>query len=271
MNKKIKKIKLLVFDIDGTIVADGKPSISPKLKEAIGKAEQNGYKTLIATGRHFKFIHKSLFEDLKPDYLVTINGGSLVDKDGNIIESYTLPIEIVDRLIVECEKKQIAIAFKCKEDIVVYTYYNQYVEGYVGFDSPLAKLLIDNTDKKDYHLTHGLPLGAFIIGNHETIKNMQKDFPELEFAASHRVGYDVFMSNVTKGTTVESLLKKSGLTWENVMSFGDAGNDIDMIQKASIGVAMGNAKDYVKNSADYVTDTVDNDGVVKALEHFKII
>ena len=55
------------------------------------------------------------------------------------------------------------------------------------------------------------------------------------------------------------------------MAFGDGGNDITMLSNVGIGVAMGNANENVKLIADYVTDTVDNDGIFKALKHFSII
>jgi hydroxymethylpyrimidine pyrophosphatase-like HAD family hydrolase len=55
------------------------------------------------------------------------------------------------------------------------------------------------------------------------------------------------------------------------MCFGDGGNDISMLRHVAIGVAMGNASDEVKRTADYVTDTVENDGIWKALKHFKVI
>ena len=58
---------------------------------------------------------------------------------------------------------------------------------------------------------------------------------------------------------------------EECMAFGDGGNDIPIIEYAGIGVAMGNATDDVKAAADYVTDTVDEDGIVTALEHFGVI
>jgi len=55
------------------------------------------------------------------------------------------------------------------------------------------------------------------------------------------------------------------------MAFGDGGNDISMLRHAGIGIAMGNAKDDVKAVADYVTDNVDEDGIMKALRHFNVI
>ena len=55
------------------------------------------------------------------------------------------------------------------------------------------------------------------------------------------------------------------------MGFGEGGNDISMLKHVGIGIAMGNASENVKQIADYVTDTVDNDGILKALQHFGVI
>ena len=66
------------------------------------------------------------------------------------------------------------------------------------------------------------------------------------------------------------VLKEKGYTWENVIAFGDAGNDIPFIQKAGIGVALGNAKDDVRQYADIIADTCANDGVAKVLEELGI-
>ena len=62
-----------------------------------------------------------------------------------------------------------------------------------------------------------------------------------------------------------------GLESSEIMAFGDGDNDIDMLKFAGIGVAMGNAGDAVKAAADYVTASVDDDGIEKALEHFGLI
>ena len=64
------------------------------------------------------------------------------------------------------------------------------------------------------------------------------------------------------------LAKHLGLNKDNVMTLGDAGNDLHMIKYAGLGIAMGNAFDEVKEAADYITDSNDNDGVAKAIEKF---
>ena len=76
---------------------------------------------------------------------------------------------------------------------------------------------------------------------------------------------------VTKGSGLKTLADTLGLAMNQVMACGDSGNDLAMIQAAGYGIAMGNAPDYLKDKADYVTDTVDHDGVVAALEHFRLI
>ena len=62
-----------------------------------------------------------------------------------------------------------------------------------------------------------------------------------------------------------------GLDSQNTIAFGDGGNDTSMIRAAGIGVAMGNALESLKQEADYITTTVDEDGILNAFRHFKLI
>ena len=70
---------------------------------------------------------------------------------------------------------------------------------------------------------------------------------------------------------MDEIINRFGLKLEETMSFGDGGNDVPMLRHAGIGVAMGNAADDVKQHADYVTSSVDEDGIMNALLHFGII
>ena len=76
---------------------------------------------------------------------------------------------------------------------------------------------------------------------------------------------------VTKGTALQTIENRIGVRYEETMAFGDGGNDISMLRHAGIGVAMGNAKDDVKVIADYVTASVDDNGIADALKHFGIL
>ena len=82
---------------------------------------------------------------------------------------------------------------------------------------------------------------------------------------------DIVPVDGSKRVGVAKMLDHFGLTPGEAMAFGDGENDIEMLQLAGVGVAMGNASDTVKAAADYVTAGVDEDGVLKALKHFSII
>lgn len=263
-------IKMLVCDIDGTLIPYSRESISPKLKETFNLAKEKGLQISIATGRHYSFVHPSLFEDINPDYLVTVNGACLVEKNGNVIESHPMQLEDVQLLIKLCNDHNIGLGFKFIEGVVIYCNYDKFYEGYTrGKD--YGDAIFANPTDVDFHITHGLPLGAFLIGDEELIESFKSQIPSLTFAWSFKNGYDTYPPTISKATTIASVLKMNNFTWDNVMSFGDAENDIEMLRHAKVGVAMGNARDHVKKEADFVTTSVDEDGVAAALEHFNLI
>ena len=68
-----------------------------------------------------------------------------------------------------------------------------------------------------------------------------------------------------------AIAKHLGLNPDHTMAFGDGGNDSTMVRKAGVGIAMGNAIDELKAEADYITASVDDEGVRKALQHFGLI
>lgn len=82
---------------------------------------------------------------------------------------------------------------------------------------------------------------------------------------------DFNLKGVDKASGAERVAQYYGLKMEEVMAFGDGGNDISIVQAAGVGVAMDNACDELKAVADYVTTSVDDDGVYNALKHFELI
>ena len=113
--------------------------------------------------------------------------------------------------------------------------------------------------------------GTFLVGGKNIVEPFVDVIPDLQFAWSYRGGFDVFLQSVDKSLTVETALKEYGLSWENVIAFGDAGNDTPFVKKAAIGVAMANGKDDIKNAADIIADDCRNDGVAKVLEELGIV
>lgn len=82
---------------------------------------------------------------------------------------------------------------------------------------------------------------------------------------------DINVTGVSKATGLSAFADYYEMDASEIMACGDGGNDISILKAAGIGVAMGGASEIVKSSADYVTDTVENDGLYKALKHFEVI
>ena len=87
----------------------------------------------------------------------------------------------------------------------------------------------------------------------------------------HPAFTDVTARGADKGEGIMAMAIHMGLDPRYTMAFGDGGNDSSMIRKAGIGVAMGNALDSLKQEADYITTSVDEDGILNALQHFNLI
>jgi Cof subfamily protein (haloacid dehalogenase superfamily) len=82
---------------------------------------------------------------------------------------------------------------------------------------------------------------------------------------------DINAKNCSKATGMDVFMQHFGVGKEQTIAFGDGANDIPMLQHAAVGIAMGNASDSVKQAADYVTDSVDHNGIANALRHFRLL
>ena len=82
---------------------------------------------------------------------------------------------------------------------------------------------------------------------------------------------EMMMKGVSKGAAIKDFMESIGEPIENAYAFGDSANDIEMLEMAGTAIAMGNGAELAKAVADYVTDTVDNDGLYNAMRHYKLI
>lgn len=269
MREDISAIRLIVCDIDNTLLPSGWDDLSDYTYAALFRALQKGYRMLICTGRHYTLMPKGMMAKLPMERIGTINGACLCDHDGHTIEKHPMKEEDMNTITRICIENDIGLGFKFEDAIVTYANYDRFVANYAKKPGE-AELIVNDDAKRTHHLKYGLPLGTFIVGDESRIEPFVGKMDNLIFAWSHRSGYDVFLKDINKSTAVERVLKDEGLTWNNVIAFGDAGNDTPMIDKAKIGVALGNAKDNVQAHADIVADTCANDGAARVLEELGI-
>ena len=148
--------------------------------------------------------------------------------------------------------------------------YQNYVDDSVrqlydmlDFPHPPLRPLRGNGGKEVYQL-----IAFFSPGHEERIMSV---LPHCEATRWNPLFADVVPRGSSKAVGIDKIIEYYGISLHETMAFGDGGNDMAMLRHAGIGVAMGNAGDEVKEAADYVTDSVDDDGVMNALRHFDVI
>lgn len=255
-------IKAAFFDIDGTLFSHTAHEIPKSARKAIHLLREKGIKVFIATGRGIDAVKKISWGDLEFDGFLTLNGQIVLDGEENILFEAAINADDAKYLVDAFVAKRLALAIVEKDR----TYLNCINETVIKAQESVAipMLPID-----EYH---GAPIYQFIgyMGRKET-EEFEKHIPNCKVTRWYEDGIDIISKDGGKANGIRKILETYGFSREETIAFGDSDNDLEMLQFAGIGVAMGNAVESVKNAADYVTDHIDEDGVWNALKHFEII
>ena len=135
--------------------------------------------------------------------------------------------------------------------------------GLLNFPLPPVRPLEENNGKEVFQL-----IAFFQAVSEQEIMSV---LPHCEATRWNPLFADVVPKGSSKAIGIDHIIAHYGIALEETMAFGDGGNDIPMLRHAGIGVALGNASDEVKASADWVTTSVDEDGIMNALRHFGVI
>lgn len=272
------QIRLLVVDLDGTTVGKSN-QIQPQVKQAIEAAQAKGVQVAIATGRMFCSALR-FYQVLESRLPLLAYQGALIQNPstGQIYRHLTLPQSAVLQLLDYFEQLDL------REQLSVHCYINDRL--YVGELSSesieyAARSGIEPVPVGDLRqfLKANLamePTKVLALSDEPAIIDFllsdlrQKYTPaELYFTKSVATFFEATHPQVNKGTAVQYLAEEIlALQPENVMTIGDNFNDVEMIQYAGIGVAMGNAPDDVKAIANWVAPDVEVHGVAAAIEQF---
>lgn len=251
----------IFFDIDGTLVSFKTHSIPASTKTAICQLKDKGIKVIIATGRGFPEINN--LEDLKFDGYITANGTVCLDSSGKIIVQHLIPKENLCKFASILKEKPFPCLFMTNKG-GFFNLLNEQIQSVYQ----LINLPIPPIRDVDEIIEHGVfQISAFVDQEQET-KFLNHVLTHCDSSRWHPSFTDFHIKNISKATGMDFFMEYFGMEGNSTMAFGDGGNDIAMLKHASIGVAMGNAADFVKAVADYVTDSVDDDGIYNALKYY---
>lgn len=256
----------MFFDIDGTLVSFKTHKIPASTIAALTEAKENGHKVFIATGRPPLIItNLGDIEHLIDGYITT--NGALCYVGDEIVCCKSIPHESARVLVDDAIAKQYSLIVVGEKDVAVLD-----PDGEVDriFRQEIA---VDNLDcEKPLEVVMQqriMQLTPFFPESYE--REMMARIPECTSGRWHPAFTDITAKGADKGAGIMALAAHLGFDPQYTIAFGDGGNDTSMIKAAGIGVAMGNALDSLKAEADYITTSVDEDGVMNALRHFGII
>lgn len=266
-------IKLAVFDIDRTLIPPETGEIAPETVEALNQLRKKGIKTAIASGRLYSFLQPEILE-LGFDYYIMSNGCYVTDPEGNILARESLDPRIPETFTLEMIRKDLPFNIR-------YCMGQRNGNPNCTVQERMAPIWARKKFKgkppkaflEEYEPAEGeepICISGFIP--EEELAGFAEKFPQLSFLPVFESPLcDINPAGISKATGLKRICNLLSIDISQTIAFGDDRNDLELLEAAGIGVAMGGGLSTVRAVADYVTDSSAELGVVKALRHFGLI
>jgi Cof subfamily protein (haloacid dehalogenase superfamily) len=268
------EIKLLIVDIDGTIAGKSN-QVTNRVKKAIHAAQAKGVRVGIATGRMYKSALK-FHQEIGADFpLIAYQGAWIQDPaTGTTHRHLPVPVEIARELIDYFEQSHLFDKLSLHvylDDRLYVREINPDTELYIGRSGIPAHPVGDLRKVLTANPTKILAMSEDISLIDSLLLDLRHRYPQdaLHITTSVPIFLEATQSGVNKGSAIDYIATKLlGISAANVLAIGDNFNDVEMIEYAGVGVAMGNAPDDVRAIADWVAPHIEADGVAAAIDKF---
>lgn len=264
------KYKLLVLDVDGTLLNDER-EISKRTLAALLKVQQMGVRIVLASGRPtygLMPLAKTLELGNYGGFVLSYNGCQIIKaQNGEILFERRINPEMLPYLEKKARKNGFAIFTYHDDTLITDSPDNEYIKN----EALLNNLKIIREDEFSTAIDFA-PCKCMLVSDKEkALIGLEQHWEKrlagtLDAFRSEPYFLEVVPCGVNKANTLGALLEHLGVTREEVIAVGDGVCDVTMLQLASMGVAMGHSQDSVKVCADYVTASNEEDGVALAVE-----
>lgn len=256
-------IKAAFFDLDGTLLSHTSHSVPQSARESLEKLREKGVKTYLCTGRHVTELELLPISDISFDGYITLNGHICLDENKKIVYGLPFPEDTTRALITIFKEHQLPLVLVEESGLTLNFVNDTVIRAQKAISTPLPEIA-PYDGKPIYQAT------TFASRSEdERIRSMMP--PNCHAARWNDQGVDLILNGGGKVAGIRYVLEQEGILPEACIAFGDAENDMDMLEFVGIGVAMGNAQERVKGIADYVTADIDDDGIEKSLRYWRIL
>ena len=261
----------MVLDLDGTLT-NNKKEITPKTKAALMKAQQQGLRIVLASGRPTYGI-APLADELEigryGGFILAYNGGVILDwSNRSIVYEQTLQEDLVPQIYQEAMAAGMQILTYQGEAIATTSTDDEYVQ-HEAFINKMPTVLYD-----DFLHQIVFPINkCLVVGPPAPLHALELRLAKaMEGKISVYRSADFFLEcvplGIDKARSIERLITTLGIGREQVIACGDGYNDLSMIRYAGLGVAMSNANEDIRREANFVTLSNEEDGVAHVVEKF---
>lgn len=274
-------LKAIILDIDGTLVNSQK-KISERTKKALLLAQEKGIKLILASGRPIRGMMNVMHElemDKHHGLVVAYNGASVMDCESKEIVFNKAMTPEEAQSVLNHVKNFDVIPMVAKDETM---YVNNVYNGMLMYKNNLINIIEYESRGGNYLLCEKSDLAAFVdfplnkillAGDPDYLKENYSKISEpfkgkLSSMFTAAFYYEFTAQGIDKANALNEVLVPMGIKPEDTISFGDGQNDLSIINFAGIGVAMGNAVEELKNAADEITLSNDEDGIAHVLDRY---
>lgn len=270
-NEVFMQSKLLVLDIDGT-VTNSKKEVTPATKAAIVDLMQRGHKCMLASGRPTPGMYEvadTLEFDKYGGYLLSYNGARIMKYDTKeIVYQQLLPLEYIPLLYKFAKDRGICIITYDNHQVIA----GNGIDQYIALETKINHLPTIEVDNFAEYVNYGVNKCLMTAPPElaeQYVQELNALYGEyLNIFRSEPFFIEIMPKGVDKAASLAHMLYLMKMSREDCVACGDGFNDITMIKFAGVGVAMANAQPAVKEAADYITYSNDEDGLVHVIDTY---
>ncbi|MDR1813275.1 MAG: Cof-type HAD-IIB family hydrolase [Tannerella sp.] len=263
--------KLIVLDIDGTLLNNDN-IITSRMRATLIKVQQMGVRLVLASGRPpygIMPLVKELDMDKHDGYILSYNGGQIVNVSKNeVVFEKRIDPSMIPYLEKKAQKEGFAI-FTYRGDTIIT---NDVTNKHIIHEAELNAMKLEQVENFSETIDFEPDKCMIVSDDEDALAELENHWKKrlagvLDVFRSETYFLEVVPPFIDKAYTLAILLEKLGVSTENIIAIGDGVCDVNMLQLAGLGIAMGNAQDSVKACADHITLTNEEDGVAVAIEN----
>lgn len=256
-------IRAAFFDLDGTLLSHKSHSVPQSARRCLSLLRAKDIKTYLCTGRHVTELDLLPVADIVFDGYITLNGHICMDAERKMVFSIPFPEDTTKALIRIFTEHKLPLVLVEENGLTLNFVDDNVIRAQKAISTPVPEIA-PYDGKPIYQASTFAPRDE-----DDRIRALMP--PNCHAARWNDRGVDLILNSGGKVAGIKHIMGQEGILAAECIAFGDAENDIDMLQFCGIGVAMGNAQDRVKEIADYVTTDIDDNGIENALRFYGVI